>query len=103
MENNAQFVKSSDNRVFTGILGGLAEYFGLSPRLLRVCFFLITWSFNWFAFVYLILMFAMPERNEEYEETGTFISNTSLPYPVKKIISRFWSSFSEACSVLFKD
>lgn len=103
MENNARFVKSKDNRVFTGILGGLAAYFGLSPRLLRICFFLLSWSFGFFIFVYIVLMFAMPEENEQYEETGTFISNLKLPVPVKKVLSRFWSSCTEICSVLFKD
>jgi len=103
MENNVRFIKSRDNRVFTGILGGLAAYLGLSPRLLRVCFFLIVWTFNWMAVIYFILMFVMPEENESYEEAGSFISNLNLPTPVKTVLSRFWSSWTEMCSVLFKD
>lgn len=95
MENNARFIKSRDNRVFTGILGGLAAYLGLSPRLLRVCFFLVVLSFNWMGIIYLILMFAMPEENETYEETGSFISNMNLPVPVKVVLSRFWSSWTD--------
>ena len=98
-----RFLKSSENKVFTGILGGLAKCFGISARLLRICFFILAWNFRFFVYIYIILMFAMPEENEQYEETGTFISNLKLPVPVKKVLSRFWSSCTEICSVLFRD
>lgn len=98
-----RFVKSRDNKVLTGILGGMAAYFGLSARLLRICFFIISWLFAWPAYIYLILMFAMPEENERYEEAGTAVSNLKLPLIVKRWLSRFLSSLNEACAVLFKE
>ena len=98
-----KFIKSRDNRVFTGILGGMAEYFSLSPRMLRICYFILTYIFHWMAIVYIILMFAMPEENDLYEDANSPVSGWNLPEPVKKVLVRFASSCSEIFSVLFKE
>ena len=98
-----KFVKSRDNRVFTGILGGLAEYFSVSPRMLRICYFMLTYIFHWLGFIYIILMFAMPEENDLYEDANSPVSGWNLPAPIKKGLIRFASSFSEIFSVLFKE
>ncbi len=58
-----KLTKSSHNRMFTGVCGGLAEYFEMDPTLVRVGYVLL--SFFTAAFpgliVYIILSVIMPE------------------------------------------
>ena len=37
-----KFKRSSDNRIFAGVCGGLAEYFGIDSRLVRTIFLVCT-------------------------------------------------------------
>ncbi len=56
--------RSSDNRVFAGIIGGLGEYFDVDPVILRLgCVFLAACT----AFIpgliaYVIAIFLVPEK-----------------------------------------
>jgi phage shock protein C len=54
--------RSTQNRMIAGVCGGLAEYLGMDPTLVRVLYVLV--SFFSIAFpgiiVYIILMFVMP-------------------------------------------
>ncbi len=54
--------RSRSNKKVAGILGGLGQYFGIDPTILRVLFILLligTVVFP-FALVYLILIFVIP-------------------------------------------
>ncbi|MHA8138245.1 PspC domain-containing protein [Lactobacillaceae bacterium Scapto_B20] len=37
-----KFMKSRNNRVLTGVLGGIAEYFGFNARYLRIAYVILT-------------------------------------------------------------
>ncbi|MHA8110738.1 PspC domain-containing protein [Lactobacillaceae bacterium Melli_B4] len=37
-----KFMKSRDNRILTGVLGGIAEYFGWNARYLRIGYIVLT-------------------------------------------------------------
>jgi phage shock protein PspC (stress-responsive transcriptional regulator) len=56
--------RSRSNRVIAGVIGGLAEYFGIDPTLARVIY--VVGSFLSAAFpgalVYVILWFLIPEE-----------------------------------------
>ena len=57
--------RSKDNRVIGGVAGGIAEYLGLDPVIVRVVF--VIWAIvPWFAgsavLVYLILWLLVPEE-----------------------------------------
>ncbi|MBW1605961.1 PspC domain-containing protein [Lactobacillus sp. Sy-1] len=40
-----KLTKSRNNRILTGVLGGVAEYFGLNARYLRIGYFIFTLIF----------------------------------------------------------
>lgn len=60
---NKKLCKSRD-RIFAGVCGGLAEYFGMDVTLVRIIYVLLT-IFTAFsgAIIYLILWLLMPECN----------------------------------------
>lgn len=62
MENNRKLTRSIRERMIAGVCGGLAEYFGWDPTLIRVIYVLAT-IFTAFAgtIVYIILWIIMPE------------------------------------------
>jgi len=57
--------KSKSNRVLSGVIGGLGEYFDLDPVLLRVIFVLVS-SFTGFVpglVSYIVMALVIPEKN----------------------------------------
>lgn len=63
MDNNRKLTRSRNDRMLAGICGGLAEYFGLDPSLVRIGYALLT-LFTAFAgtLVYLIMWIVVPEK-----------------------------------------
>lgn len=63
MEESKKLTRSKSNRMVAGVCGGLAEYLGWDPTLLRIVYILAT-IFTAFAgvIVYVILWIVMPER-----------------------------------------
>lgn len=58
-----RLTKSSDQKMLFGVCGGIAEYFGLDPTLIRLIFvFLTIIAVGSPVLVYLILAFVMPQR-----------------------------------------
>ena len=54
--------RSRSNRVFAGVCGGLAEFFGLDATLIRLAFVLgIVFGFGSLLVVYLVMLFIVPE------------------------------------------
>lgn len=54
----------SDDRILGGVCGGLAEYFGLDPTLVRIAYALLT-AFTAFSgiILYPILYWIIPSKN----------------------------------------
>ncbi len=68
--------KSQENKVFSGILGGLGDYFNIDPVILRIMTILmgfITGIFP-FLFIYIIFSFIVPKKNgkENAKDSGVF-------------------------------
>ncbi|WP_294594185.1 PspC domain-containing protein [uncultured Bacteroides sp.] len=63
MENNKKLTRSRSDKMLAGVCGGLAEYFGLDPSLVRIGYALLT-IFTAFAGipVYLIMWLIVPEK-----------------------------------------
>ncbi len=58
--------KSKDNEILFGVLGGIAEYFGIDPVLVRVIFFVLAvGSMGTFILIYIALAIIMPDEPEE--------------------------------------
>lgn len=55
--------RSRNNRMILGVCGGLAEFFGMDPTIVRLIFALGTlFGFGSFIFIYLVLFLAVPEE-----------------------------------------
>lgn len=63
MENNKKLTRSRSDKMLAGVCGGLAEYFGLDPSLVRIGYALLT-IFTAFAGIpiYLIMWLIVPEK-----------------------------------------
>ena len=57
----------STNKVVAGVLGGLAEFFGIDPTLVRICFVALSIFSAGFPglLLYLIMTLLMPEHIDE--------------------------------------
>ena len=63
MTSVKRLYRSSDNRVFAGICGGLGEYFDVDPTVVRVVYVLLSLLTAFMGILlYIILLFVMPNR-----------------------------------------
>ncbi|HEY0072336.1 MAG TPA: PspC domain-containing protein [Chloroflexia bacterium] len=60
--NYKRFARSSSDKMFAGVAGGLAGYFNIDPTIVRLLFVLFAIISGFFPalFVYLVLWFVMP-------------------------------------------
>ena len=54
--------RSRDERMFSGVCGGIGEFFGLDPTIVRLTFVLVTFVWPFTPLLYLILMLVVPEE-----------------------------------------
>jgi len=57
----ARLVKSADKKIF-GVCGGLANYFGIDPTIMRIIALILLLVYGVGGFAYLILAFVMPSK-----------------------------------------
>ena len=63
MTSVKRLYRSSDNRVFAGICGGLGEYFDVDPTVVRVVNVLLSLLTAFMGILlYIILLFVIPNR-----------------------------------------
>ena len=63
MASVKKLYRSSDNRIFAGICGGLGEYFDVDPTVVRVVYALLSLLTAFMGvLVYIILLFIIPKR-----------------------------------------
>ena len=55
--------RSEENRIVAGVAGGLGEYFGIDPTIIRVIFVLLTVFGGSGLLIYLILWLIMPAKS----------------------------------------
>ena len=61
MTSVKRLYRSSDNRVFAGICGGLSEYFDVDPTVVRVVYVLLSLLTAFMGILlYIILLFVIP-------------------------------------------
>ena len=59
-----RLVKTKDKKLF-GVAGGLAEYFGIDPLLMRVLIVVLALGFGLVAVGYILLAIWMPKPTED--------------------------------------
>ncbi|MBS0431094.1 MAG: PspC domain-containing protein [Proteobacteria bacterium] len=64
MSTNAPLRRSRRNRMIAGVVGGMADYFGLDPSLLRIVYVLVSIFSAAFPgiLVYIIMWILVPEE-----------------------------------------
>lgn len=63
-EKPKRFYKSDTNRVFSGVIGGLGDYFNVDPALLRLVWVLIVVFTGFFPGIiaYIVAIFVIPRK-----------------------------------------
>jgi phage shock protein C len=62
-----QLKRSKKNRIIAGVCGGIAEYFGVDPTLVRLIWVLITLAWGAGLILYIVAWLIMPEEEGEEE------------------------------------
>ena len=70
MEHNKRLYRSSTNKVFAGICGGLGEYFDIDPTVVRIVWLLVVIFTGFFPGVlaYIVAIFIIPEHKPVVHE-----------------------------------
>jgi phage shock protein PspC (stress-responsive transcriptional regulator) len=71
--------RSKKNRVFLGVLGGIAEYLELDPTIIRVLFILLCLIEPVFILAYFLMAIVMPEEEREA------VTAEKIPEKVEKL------------------
>ena len=58
-----QLYKSSDNKKIAGVCGGIGEYFGIDPTIVRLGFVALSFMFGGGLVVYILASIIMPDRS----------------------------------------
>lgn len=95
--------KSKDDRMVSGVIGGIAEYFGIDSTLLRLIYAVVLFvGVGSPVLLYIILAIVMPEskierkKPEHYNNKGyykTTASRKRAPKEAEKVKDDDWSDF----------
>ena len=92
--------RSRNNRIFCGVMGGIAEYFEVDPTIVRVLFLIVSWT-GFPVFLYILLAIIIPEGVSEYrrrnrQDTYYYTSASSRPRKTARRVEEDdddWSDF----------
>jgi len=64
--------RSKKNKMLLGVLGGIAEYLGVDPTIIRILYILLCLFYPVFLLAYFLMAIVMPEAPETFvqEESG---------------------------------
>lgn len=72
--SQTRLYRNVQGRVIGGVAGGLAEYFGIDPTIIRLIFVLLVIFGGSGVLIYLVLWIILPEKNN-YNTYSSFTSN----------------------------
>ncbi|MGY3723956.1 phage shock protein C (PspC) family protein [Granulicatella balaenopterae] len=75
--NKKKLTKSRTDKVFLGVIGGIAEYLGISSTLLRIIFLLVFWS-GGPVIVYFLLALIIPDAPKPSPRINPFDAYDSI-------------------------
>ena len=61
MAQNKRLYRSRQSRMIAGVCGGLGEYFGVDPTLVRLVFALLFLAYGFGPLLYIIMWIVIPE------------------------------------------
>lgn len=63
--------RSRTNKVFSGVCGGLGEYFDIDPIIFRIVFVLAAFAYGFSVVLYIILIIAIPQGEFNIDEDAS--------------------------------
>ena len=66
--NNKKLYRSRRNRIFLGICGGIGEYFGIDPTVVRVLWAVVSLLWGFGILLYIACMIIIPRKPSGYIE-----------------------------------
>ena len=92
-----KMTKSQNNRVLTGTIAGIAEYFGIDPTIARVVFVFSSFFLEGAPILlYLLLAFLIPKaenNNRTYEQAYERSETSGQPKQAETTADDAWSDF----------
>ena len=94
MNTQKRLYRSSEERMFAGVCGGIAAYLDVDPTLVRLFFVALTLlSGGQGLLIYIVLMLVVPEKpketrklkHEEYTDEESSIVRSSTPIPADEV------------------
>lgn len=76
-ENVKRLYRSSKERMLGGVCGGLGEYFGIDPTLVRLIYIVLTFLLPFFILIYLVLWLVIPQAPEPVGTASEQVIDTS--------------------------
>lgn len=86
--NSKRLYRSTDDRMFAGVCGGIAEYLDVDPTLVRLFFVALTLMGGPGFIIYIVLMLIVPEKprhahKAKREDTVEPDAASSIPLPAQ--------------------
>lgn len=79
-------MRSKNNKVFTGILGGFGKYFNINPLFLRIIYSILTLnSFMIMTMIYLVLSVIIPLEDEETINSNDSANSNSFLFGISLV------------------
>lgn len=90
MNTQKRLYRSTKDRMFAGVCGGISQYLDVDPTLVRLVFVALTLMGGPGIIVYLVLMLVVPEepsikrktKNEEADEVSESVVYSDMPVVV---------------------
>jgi phage shock protein C len=103
-----RLLRSSRDRMFAGVCGGLAEYFAIDPVIVRLIFALVFFTSGLSLPIYLVLWLIMPLRPADARPTPRYDPQTGQPVAAEQPVTgatvqlrgtaAAWSSTADAAA-----
>lgn len=90
--NGKKLTRSTNNRIFLGVLGGIAEYTGIDATLIRIIFLVLSWS-GMSIFAYFLMAMIMPEQRDRRPSDNIQYYSSNRPRKEAKKVEDDWSDF----------
>ncbi len=79
MEPSRHLVRSDIDRIIGGVCGGIANYLGVDPLVVRIVFVVISWAFGLSWLLYAVLWAVLPGSNPANRSGDTLTGTLQTP------------------------
>ncbi|APZ49418.1 hypothetical protein BW721_06835 [Jeotgalibaca sp. PTS2502] len=91
-----KLTKSATDRQVSGVLGGIAEYFGIDSTIIRIIFIILVFpsvGSSVFLYILLAILLPEPERPRSNRRPNAYRNERKEAKPIQKDEDEDWSDF----------